>query len=102
MMSMVYPNRGISVRMMKIYYIRCVKPELDEKCATNITDPVCKGYKAYDTAVGSSNSPKNVRQVPQIQNVRTIRRTITLPNKARLDAVLCIQIPLDPEMCGLY
>jgi len=24
------------------------KTQLDEKCATNITDPACKGYKAYD------------------------------------------------------
>ena len=26
------------------------KPQLDEKCATNITDPKCAGYSAYDAA----------------------------------------------------
>ena len=25
------------------------KPQLDEKCETNITNPLCKGYTAYDT-----------------------------------------------------
>ena len=34
------------------------KTQLGEKCATNSTDPVCKGYTAYDTAVETQLAEK--------------------------------------------
>ena len=70
------------------------KTQLDEKCATNITDPVCKGYKAYDTAVEAQLAEKCATSTtdPECADYPVYK-------KARLDAY-CDTNTTDPECAG--